>query len=137
MSDREREVLFAERKMKHDCIEDQVYMFELLLVLEEWLRGGEYTYKEIDKLQKAMYNYMNLVKLTCHRKGMGTKLIKYHLLFNLRKYMDLWGPPKGWDSAPSKTHHTTEVKALSKNTQRRPKKLIQQTALDDVIEESK
>ena len=108
VSDRGREVLFIERKMEHDRIEDQVYMFELLLGLEEWLRGGEHTYKEIDKLQKAMYDYMDLVKLTCHRKGMGTKLIKYHLLFHLKKYMDLWGPPKGWDSAPSETHHKTE-----------------------------
>ena len=40
----------------------------------------------------------------------------------------MWGPPTGWDSAPSESHHKTEIKAPSKNTQGNASTLIYQTA---------
>ena len=40
----------------------------------------------------------------------------------------MWGPPSGWDSAPSESHHKTEKKAPSKNTQRNASTFIEQTA---------
>ena len=127
ISDRGREILLEERKMKPERIDDQIYIFELLLGMEEWLKSGQHTYREITKVGEAMNGLMKIVKLTCQREGMGTKLIKFHLLFHMQKYMEMYGPPKGWDSAPSETHHKTEVKAPAKNTQRRPTKLIEQT----------
>eukprot|EP00957_Ditylum_brightwellii_P016264 1223299-Ditylum_brightwellii.AAC.1 len=59
---------------------------------------------------------------------MGTKLIKNHLFFHLDEYIKLCGIPSGWDSAPNKSHHKTEIKALSKNMQDNAATLINQTA---------
>jgi hypothetical protein len=39
-----------------------------------------------------------------------------------------WGPPRQWNSGPNESHHKTEVKAPSLNTQRRTDSFIQQTA---------
>ena len=38
----------------------------------------------------------------------------------------MWGPPSGWDSAPSESHHKSEIKAPSKNTQQNANTLIRQ-----------
>eukprot|EP00957_Ditylum_brightwellii_P022458 1694914-Ditylum_brightwellii.AAC.1 len=58
---------------------------------------------------------------------MGTKLMMNHLFFHLAEYIKLWGIPSGWDSAPSESHHRTEIKAPSKNTQGNDATLINQT----------
>jgi hypothetical protein len=62
------------------------------------------------------------------RGGMGNVLIKNHLYFHLSDYMKMWGPLSQMNSGPSESHHKTEVKAPSKNTQRRPATFIQQTS---------
>eukprot|EP00957_Ditylum_brightwellii_P082515 6273229-Ditylum_brightwellii.AAC.1 len=59
---------------------------------------------------------------------MGNKLIKNHLFFHLPEYIKLWGIPSGRDSAPSKSHHKTEIKAPSKNTHDNAATLMNQTA---------
>ena len=41
---------------------------------------------------------------------MGTKLIKNLLYFHLKMYIEMWGPPKGWNALPNVSHHKTEVK---------------------------
>eukprot|EP00957_Ditylum_brightwellii_P024098 1817472-Ditylum_brightwellii.AAC.1 len=40
----------------------------------------------------------------------------------------MWGIPSGWDSAPSKSHHKTEIKAPTKNAHGNAATLINQTA---------
>ena len=39
----------------------------------------------------------------------------------------MWGPLAGWDSAASKSHHKTEIKAPAKSTQRNASYFIEQT----------
>ena len=39
----------------------------------------------------------------------------------------MWGPPKGWNSAPNESHHKTEVKAPACTTQKDAKSIIRQT----------
>ena len=128
LSDRGREILFIERTIVRKRIEDQVYAFELILAMEEWLKGGYHTCRKIKNLPRAINLFMKIINTSCQRDGMGTKLIKNHLLFHIPKYMNLWGPPKGWDSGPSESHHKTEVKAPSQKIQRRPTSLIAQTS---------
>ena len=79
------------------------------------------------KVGKVMNELIKIVKITCHCKGMGIKLMKYYLLFHMQKYMEMYSPPKSWDSAPSEIHHKTEVKVPAKNIQQQPTKLIKQT----------
>ena len=38
----------------------------------------------------------------------------------------MWGPPAGWDSAASDSHHKTEIKAPTKNAQRNASSFIEQ-----------
>ena len=59
---------------------------------------------------------------------MDTCLIKNHLYFHLPKQIEMWGPPEGWDSAPSESHHKSKIKGPSKNTQLNATTLIKQTA---------
>ena len=128
LSDRGREIILIERKMNAERIADQVHMIELLLGMEEWLKHGTPTHKQLTLLPTAIKDYISKVNFNCQRGGMGTRLIKNHLYFHLPKYIEMWGPPKGWNSAPSERHHKTEVKAPSKNTQKRASTISEQTA---------
>ena len=81
-------------------------------------------------LQSAMNYYVEIVSGTCHCNGMGSKVIKNHLRLHFPHYIKLWGPPSGWDSGPSESHHETEVKVLSKDTQCHQLSIICQTILE-------
>ena len=87
------------------------------------------SYEEVKCLPLAIDDFITKINHCCQRDGMGTKLIKNHLYFHIPKYIELWGPPKGWDSAPNESHHKTEIKAPSRNTQQIAGSLIQQTAM--------
>eukprot|EP00536_Pseudo-nitzschia_multiseries_P019141 jgi/Psemu1/59196/gm1.59196_g len=87
----------------HRFVKKQIEVIQLILSMEEFLKHGR-------------------------MKGMGTKLIKNHLYFHLPDYISLWGSPAGWDSAPNESHHKTEIKAPSKNTQGNAASLIGQMA---------
>ena len=64
-------------------------------------------------------HYINEIKIKCQRfVGMRDQTIKNHLYFHLLKYIEIWGPPAGRDSAASESHHKTEIKAPAKNTQK-------------------
>ena len=128
LSDRGREIMLVEKEICTTRIEDQVHMIELILGMEEWLKAGSHTYEEVKHLPNAIDDFITKINHCCQREGMGTKLIKNHLYFHIPKYIELWGPPKGWDSAPNESHHKTELKAPSKNTQQIPSTLIRQTA---------
>ena len=58
---------------------------------------------------------------------MGNRTVKNHLYFHLHQYISMFGPPSGWDSSPCESHHKTDIKAPSKNTQKNDSSLIQQT----------
>ena len=110
-------------------VKEQVKTIEWILSMEEFLKHGRITIGMRKKMARVINQFVKQNNKTCLRGGMGNNLIKTHLYFHLPKYIELWGPPLGWDSAPSESHHKTEIKAPSKNTQNRPSTLIQQTAM--------
>eukprot|EP00536_Pseudo-nitzschia_multiseries_P008802 jgi/Psemu1/21469/gm1.21469_g len=109
-------------------IQKQVEVIELILSMEEFLKHGNITISGLENLPKMIIHFINCINSTCLREGMDTKLIKNHLYFHLVEYIKLWGLPCGWDSSYLESHHKTEIKALSKNTQQNASTLIMQTA---------
>ena len=96
--------------------------------MEEFLKKGSIMKSQIKCLERLIDHFIDQINENCKRDGMGTILIKNHLFFHLPKYISLWGAPKNWDSASSESHHKTEIKAPSKNTQNNASTFIQQTA---------
>jgi len=101
----------------------------MLLMMEEFLKHGTPTVRQVKMLTKFIIHFINTINETCKRSaGEGTNLLKNHLFFHLSLYINYYGPPNGFDSGPSESHHKTEIKAPSKCTQRRASLLIIQTA---------
>ena len=111
-----------------EFINKQVHLIKLILCIEEFLKHGKLKNGDLHYLPKFIVHFINCITSTCKREGMGNRLIKNHLYFHLPKYISLWGQPKGWDSAPSESHHHDLIKAPSKATQQNAHTLIQQTA---------
>ena len=112
----------------NNFIKKQIETTQLIISIEEFLKHGKMKRGALKNLKRTIVHFINCINSTCYRKGMGTKLIKNHLYFHMTDYIKLWGPPAGWDSAPSESHHKTEIKAPSKNTQCNASTLIHQTA---------
>jgi hypothetical protein len=109
-------------------IRSLIYTLELILGMEEFLKHGRITKDDLPKLKKMIDHFLRQINDNCKRsRGMGTNLLKNHLYFHIPKYMELWGPPAGWDSAPSESNHKTEIKAPSNNTQKNASSFIEQT----------
>ena len=108
---------------------EQIQTIEWILSMEEFLKHGKPTIGMRKNLQQTISEFIKRLNKTCLRGGMGMNLIKTHLYFHLPAYMELWGHPSGWDSAPSESHHKTEIKAPSRNTQRRACNLVKQTTI--------
>ena len=114
---------FTENELK-----GQVYFIELVLGMEEFLKHGTTTLSGIVSLRKMMRHFLSTINKQCRRdKGMENKLIKNHLYLHVPEYIERWGPPSGWDSASSESHHKTEIKGPAKNTQRNASTLVEQT----------
>eukprot|EP00536_Pseudo-nitzschia_multiseries_P013877 jgi/Psemu1/36773/gm1.36773_g len=80
-------------------------------------------------LPKTIVHFINCINSTCHRKRDGNKTNQESpVLLSPTRYISSWGSPAGWDSAPNESHHKTEIKAPSKNTQGNAASLINQTA---------
>lgn len=106
-----------------------VRSLELIIGMEEFLRNGSMKVRDVSKLPLIIANFLNEVNINCYKKdGMGQRIIKIHLYFHLQDYIELWGPPAGWDSSACEGHHKTEIKAPSKSTQCNKSTLIEQTA---------
>lgn len=112
-----------------ESVDAVVGTFELIIAMEEFLKHGLITKRQLANIPKMAIHYINEINKNCKRKeGSGTCTIKNHLYLHLHKYIQMWGPPTGWDSAPSESHHKTEIKAPSRNTQRNASTFIPQTA---------
>ena len=108
----------------------QVSFIELVLGMEEFLQhgDGQITLSEISILRKMTRHFLAHINKHVYReKGMNNKLIKNHLFLHVPEYVERWGPLTGSDSSPSESHHKTEIKGPSKNTQRNASTLIKQT----------
>ena len=118
----------ASKIANKEFVLDQIQFIELVLCMEEFLKHAKIQSSRLNNLRKMMKYFLKQINRHCHReKGMGNMLIKNHLYLHVPEYMNRWGPPSGWDSAPSESHHKTEIKGPSKNTQRNPSSLIKQT----------
>eukprot|EP00980_Cylindrotheca_fusiformis_P004617 scaffold983_cov82-Cylindrotheca_fusiformis.AAC.1 len=116
-----RQLLLEERKMSPEFVENQIYATELCLEVEEWLKLESYTREEMEpsRIEAAFDHFVTMYSQICDRDGSGTKTLKTHLPLHMHQYIAMWGPPTGWDSGPSESHHKTQVKLPAKNTQRR------------------
>ena len=101
--------------------------FELILFFGEFLKKCGMKVRELDHLPSVVKFFINEIKTTFPRGKMGNKLIKNHLFFHLHKYISMFGPPIGWDSSACESHHKTDIKAPSKNTQKNASSFIEQT----------
>ena len=89
-------------------LEGQVRFIELVLGMEEFLKHGSTTLSEMSSLKKMMRFFLRQINDHCHRNnGMRNRLIKNHLYLHLPEYVNRWGPPAGWDSAPVSYTHLT------------------------------
>ena len=127
-SDGQRSIERSIRRSSVFHIKEQVRFIELVLGMEEFLKHGVITFRKIRQLSKMMKYFVQQITINCHRPtGMGNNVIKNHLFLHIPDYVKLWGPPVGWDSSFSESHHKTEIKGPSKNTQRNASSLIRQT----------
>eukprot|EP00980_Cylindrotheca_fusiformis_P006720 scaffold1399_cov109-Cylindrotheca_fusiformis.AAC.4 len=121
LTDRGRELLIKERGLHPRFLENQIYATELVLQVEEWFKSESFSREEMQpsKVRAAFDHFTTRITEICDREGSGTKTLKTHLPLHMHQYIAMWGPPTGWDSGPSESHHKTEVKLPAKNTQRR------------------
>jgi hypothetical protein len=115
--------------MADEWIENQVYIIELILMVEIWLKKDEFPREHVmdpPRLAKAIAFYMDRLTVICPREGMGMLLIKNHLMFHLPEYIIRWGPPNGWDSSTLERSHKNQAKRPAKLTQQRPETFLKQ-----------
>ena len=109
LSDRGRQI-FYEREVDERWVENYVFLFELLLQFEQFMKMEEFPIEfTLDErpLGKAVDHILEIIDGTIHRerKTMGNNTIKNHLLLHLPHYTSRWGPMTGWDSGDSKRNH--------------------------------
>ena len=129
LSDCGREIIQIEREMNPNRIADQVQFIEIILGMEEWLKHGSPTQKQTELLPEVINDFIDKVNFNGQREGMSTKLIKNHLYFHLPKYIEMWGPPNGWDAKSNESNNKIIIKAPAKNTQKRAHFINFQTTL--------
>jgi hypothetical protein len=126
VSDRGRQILEYDRTLDPRFVGDQISMCELCLGIQQWMKKPSITRSELRLVPDAMAYFITFQERVTIRGGMGSLLVKNHLFFHLFDYLKTWGPLGQMNSGPSESHHKTEVKAPSMNTQRRPATFIQQ-----------
>jgi hypothetical protein len=117
--------------MKEEWVENFVYILELILMVEVWLKKESFPREHVmdpSRLGKAIGFYMDRLTQICPREGMGSLLIKNHLMFHLPQYILRWGPPSGWDSSTLERSHKTQAKRPAQLTQQRPETFTSQLA---------
>jgi len=130
ISDRGRQI-FKQRQVAEAWLENQVYIFELLLQFEQFMKLKEIPAKYgLDErpLGAAMDHILFTINATVQRgeNTMGNNTIKNHLLLHIPHYISRWGPPTGMDSGDSERNHKSEVKPQSRWTQRRDSSFLKQ-----------
>ena len=113
--------------MDNQKINQFVKGFELILLLDSFLQKCELHVENVTKINDFVITFMDTYKKTFKRGGNGTCLIKNHLFFHLQKYIEMFGPPSGWDSRHQEEHHKFDIKAPSLLTQRNASTIIKQT----------
>ena len=131
LTDRGRQICLEERTMDEDFLDNFVYIFEMVLIVEQWLSQDSLPGEEVldsERLYKALSVYIDNVGKICQREGMGAKVPKNHLMLHLPQYIAKWGIPSGWDGSNMERGHIKGVKQPAKLTQRRQDSFIPQLA---------
>lgn len=131
LCDRGRQICLEERTMTGAWLENQIYAIELILMVEVWLKKDSFPRDHVldaNRLGTAIGFYMDKLTNICPRGGMGSLLIKNHLMFHLPQYILRWGPPSGWDSSGLERSHKTQAKRPAQLTQQRPETFLSQLA---------
>ena len=116
-----------ESKVGMDAIQKRIYVLELILGMEEFLKYSA-TKCELRQLPKMVVHFVDNINNHLRRRtGAGNKLIKNHMYFHLPKYIEMFGSPAAWDSSASESNHKTEIKAPANRTQVIKSLLIKQT----------
>lgn len=106
-----------------------IHLFELLLMLENFCSEPEHKVSDIKKFKKFVPFILNTYKRIINREtGCGCKFIKFHLPNHFADDMLRFGSMLNFDTEIGESHHKTEAKYPSKNTQRRKSEFEYQTA---------
>ena len=87
--------------MTRVALDNEVTIFELVLMVERWLKKDSYQSDlvlDTQRLACAISYYMDQMHEICKRGGMGMNTVKTHLIQHMPAYIQRWGPPSGWDS---------------------------------------
>ena len=134
LTDRGRQICLEERTMNENFLDNFVYIFEMVLVMEQWLRDDALPIEDVKKkkddetsgLSQALGVYITMLGKICQRGGMGSNVIKNHLILHLPDYITRWGPPSGWDGSNLERSHKTQAKRPAQLTQRRQDTFLSQ-----------
>ena len=106
-----------------------IQLFEILLLLENFCASPEHKIMIINKFKKFVPYILNTYKDILDRQtGCGCKFIKFHLPNHFADDMLRFGSMLNFDTGIGESHHKTEAKSPSKNTQRRKSEFEYQTA---------
>ena len=106
-----------------------IQLFELLLMLENFCSSPEHKIMDVTKFKKFVPYILNTYKDILDRQtGCGCKFIKFHLPNHFADDMLRFGSMLNFDTGIGESHHKTEAKYPSKNTQRRKSEFEFQTA---------
>ena len=129
LTDRGRQIFLEERTFQESFLENEVYAFEMVLMFEQWLKKSHFPESHVldgPRLGSALGFYIKRLSQICVREGMGSRLIKNHLVLHLPHYILEWGPPCGWDSATLERSHRTQAKRPAQLTQKRQNTFLSQ-----------
>jgi hypothetical protein len=105
-----------------------IQLMDNLLLLENWLRQGSFTRKEIKDAKRYMPIFLeDYKKVVARKKGMGMKFVKYHLPLHIPDDMLRFGPPTSFDSSTGEAGHVI-TKDAARRTQKRSSNLESATA---------
>ena len=106
-----------------------IHLFELLLLLENFCSSPEHKIPDVKKFKRFVPYILNTYKRIINREtGCGCKFIKFHLPNHFAEDMLRFGSMLNFDTEIGESHHKTEAKYPSKNTQRRKSEFEYQTA---------
>ena len=98
---------------------DWILLVETLLEWEQWLRSPRMERKHVVRSEQKHRYIMFLIKKIGRRsKGMGLKMIKFHMIIHMTQNMLIFGVPMEYDTGSNESHHKV-TKAAAKLTQRK------------------
>ncbi len=114
-----RAILNKYRKFKKESdLDDWILLVELMLEWESYLNSPVMRLKHVKRLDKKHRFIMYIMRKVAQRsKGMGLKLVKFHMITHIMDDILQFGVPLEYDTSSNESMHKPSKKA-SKMTQR-------------------